>query len=174
MYSCKQVISFVSRFIERMYTIVERINFQTRGKDTDVTTVICCGLPANEFRRYSTFIRCSTIHYRPPHELSFVQVRRMSYIARIIHGYSVRAWLKCQTSVVRINHFLLTKKGGKTVLVTMHRQSPNSGLRLNTSAIAICLIIRASYAALRRNLMRIVHTASRWPDNSYYIIAPAN
>jgi len=52
--------------------------------------------------------------------------------------------------------------------------SANSGSYSNISAIVICLIIRANYTALYRNLMRIVHTASRWPDNSYYIVALRN
>jgi len=52
--------------------------------------------------------------------------------------------------------------------------SANSGSYSNISAIVICLIIRANYTALYRNLMRIVHTASRWPDNLYYIVALRN
>jgi len=52
--------------------------------------------------------------------------------------------------------------------------SNNASANSESYSTIVCLIIRANSIALYRNLMRIVHTASRWPDNSYYIVAPPN
>lgn len=126
MYSCKQVISFVSRFMSHVYTIVERINFQAGEgmpwcDNSDMLRRVTRERTSSEATRL--LLDVVRIHYRLPHELSFVQVLHSLYYPWIYRSHVIKM------SVIGGTNQSLSpdkKKREETISVTTHRQSANS------------------------------------------------
>lgn len=121
---------------------------------------VASGYSRTSSRSSSTFISHSTnplwigyrMNCRPCASVLYIAcISRWIYCSRVIKMPSA---LEQYESIV---FFLLTKKPGTVpVTIALALLLANGGLYSDTLAIEICLIIRASYATLHRNLIHLL------------------